>query len=189
MCIRDSLVINEKMKKLILFCIPLFISCVSNKSIVQNFILEDLKNDTLDNILIKEKYSFEKAMFVFHGVSIKPIIESKKINIKELQKKYSNDKTTFWGNDDFKKIKFTIVDFNDIDKFISERNNSLKNKYYANRFNVFFLSNPYFYNHNKNLFFYITKIKPSRNRVIDEAIIMEKKNGKWIVIDLSLIHI
>lgn len=173
------------MKKIILILaiLTFIISCSGTKKLQEQYLIEDLKNDTLDNVLIKEKLSFKKAFFVFQGINFKPISDLKAKHIQELNNKHLNDERDYWSEKDFEKVKFSIIKEDSIDTFLKKREASLKNKYFADKFNLFYISKLFFYNENKNVFFYITKVKHFNYRVYDEVIIMEKIKGKWVVVE------
>jgi hypothetical protein len=173
------------MKKIhTVFLLIIVTSCASPNRIIENYLIEEIKNDTIkENVLIKDKVSFNETFRVFQGMKIKTKTnEESAINI-QINKMYIDETKESWKKDDFKKIDFVILKSDSIDLFINTRMKNFKNKFYVDKFNLFYISKPYFYKHKKKVFFYITKFQTLKYYKYEEVVIMEKQNGRWVIVD------
>lgn len=162
-------------------------SCSSPNKIIENYILNDIKNDTIykANVLIKEKTNFKYAFKTFQGpVKLLGVSVKDSLINDELLKKYSKNIAIKenWKKDDFKKIDFDIVDMDSLDIYFKKRQIKFDNKIEADRFNAFIVSELYYFNNNKNAFFSIEKFRLFEKKS-NNAIILEKNNNKWVIIE------
>lgn len=175
------------MKKIFIFYIItslFFTSCSSPNKIIQNYLTEEIKNDTIkDNVLIEEQINFNEAIRVFQGMKVIPKTNEEFKTIKQIINQYSSETKKSWKKNDFKKINFDIINSDSVDVYFNKRLKSFKNKYFADKFNLFSISKPYFYNKNKFVFFYITKLQTLKYYKYKEVVIMEKQFGKWVIIE------
>ena len=157
-------------------------SCSSKYKVIEDFIVENEKHDSLNkNVLIREKNNLSKTLSAYMRVGLGKKNSKEKLKIvKEINNKYSKEKKGFWNKNDFDIVDFDIIDLDSVDSYINNRKKTLLNKYYFNKISLFTISNPYFYN--KNAFFYITKFQ-KRNYEYEDVIIMKKIKGKWVVIE------
>lgn len=169
---------------IVFFLISLLFSCNSSNKIIQNYLIEDAKNDSIKvNVLVKQKIIFNETFRIFQGMKVIPKTKEELEINEELKKAYSNEIDENWAENDFKRVSFDIINRDSIDSYISKRRQEFKNKIEADRFNLFFISKLYYYNNYKNAFFNISKFQIFRNIIYNEVIILEKQKGKWVIVE------
>ena len=169
-------------KSFTLFLIFILFSCGSNNRIIENYLLEEMKkNEKENNILIKEKISFENSMLCFMPLTTKPHSIEKLKLYEDLNKKYGGKLQENWREKDFKKINFNIIPEDSLSNY--KKNNELK----FSISNLYFISKPFFYKGNKDrfVFFNINLCKNSYRCTGDNfyGIILKKVKGKWIFVE------
>ncbi|WP_395043791.1 hypothetical protein [Flavobacterium sp.] len=171
------------MKKIAVYSFVLFFySCSSPNRIIENYLLYEVKNDTIKkNILIKKRTSFEEAFTIFRGMKLTPRTDEELKIHQEIKNKFTNEVNTNWKKSDFKKINFDIINEDSVIHFLNSRREKFNNRIEADRFNMFFISKPYYYQKNK-VFFRISKTRFFRKRIYDNVIILERKKMKWIIV-------
>lgn len=174
------------MKNYLSFLVVLLLlfSCQSNNKIIKKYLEDEISNDTIkNNVIIKKQITFSETLRTFQGMKVSFNSDELK-TYNDLKTKYQNDKEEIWTHKKFNLSNIIIIiDEDSINNFIQTRRNKLQNKYFADKFNMYFISKPYFYNNNKNVFFRIKKTRVFNNLVFDEVIVMERKKGKWIVFE------
>lgn len=178
------------MKMLIVFFLGLlFYSCSSSSKVIEDFLLKETKiNENKNNIITKEKFSFNYSGNAFFNYEIDNKTKEKNKLFKYLNVKYGKieKKGDFVGNEkweksDFKSLNFDLVSFDSLN--IYKNNNTLR----ANNSTLYTISNPFIYREkgDKYLFFYleIRSMSYLRHTIYDDALIFRKFKGKWVFVE------